>query len=786
MEDENAGAVQDDYSSEPARSSKPYLDAIAESEKAFEPYQTKADKIDKLYADLERQANIGRDREFAMFWANIEVLKPSIYARPPVPVVVPRFKDRRPVPRTASELLERATVVAFDLGKIDRIMRLVRDDLAIQARGVAWVRYEAKDGKQRYGGQRVCIEHVHRRDFLHGLARNWTEVPWVARRAWLTKDEMEERFGKTSAGAWKDAEYMVQKDDRDRGAADSRTKAGVWEIWHKDENKVIWVTPGVDVVLDEGEPHLELEGFFPCPQPAYGTTQRDSLVPVPDMLFYKDQLEEINELTARIATLSEAVKVRGFYPAGAGEIGDAIEAAIKATSNNTIMIPISNWAAFGSGSAKDTVIWLPLDMIATTIAQLVELRRQLIEDVYQITGLSDIMRGATDPNETLGAQQLKSQYGSVRIRDRQSELVRVAQELAHIAGEIMAENFSTETLLEMSQMEIKTEADLKQEVEQVIAQSGQQIQQQLQQMVQQQLQQNPEAAEQAQADPQAAQQMLAQLQQQLVAQAEPQVQAQIEKINQQPTVEKVMRLLRDQRLRPFILEIETDSTIQPDEDAEKQRRAEFLTSFGAVMQQLAPMVQAEPSTATFAGEVLKFAVAPFRIGRQLDASIDEFVEQMKAKASQPQPNPEAEKAKAEMAMKEKELQGQMQIEQMKLQAQQAGKAEEQQMKLQEIQAERDRDAQKHQQEMEKGDLELKKLQVQIEAMRVKAMADQQAQAVKIATAERQAEIAERSAVQKAEIEAATAEQKAQIHAQQAEQKAALAERAAMQKQTEPA
>ena len=39
------------------------------------------------------------------------------------------------------------------------------------------------------------------------------------------------------------------------------------------------------------------------------------------------------------------------------------------------------------------------------------LRKQIIEDIYQIMGLSDIMRGATDPQETLGAQQLKTQYG---------------------------------------------------------------------------------------------------------------------------------------------------------------------------------------------------------------------------------------------------------------------------------------------------------------------------------------------------------------------------------------
>ena len=56
---------------------------------------------------------------------------------------------------------------------------------------------------------------------------------------------------------------------------------------------------------------------------------------------------------------------------------------------------------------------------------------------------------------------------------------------------------------------------------------------------------------------------------------------------------------------------------------------------GELLPQLAPMIAAEPKTAQFCGEVLKFATAPFRAGRALDGAIDELVEQMKAKADQP-------------------------------------------------------------------------------------------------------------------------------------------------------
>jgi hypothetical protein len=61
------------------------------------PTRTSADNIDKLYASLDKLANTTRDRQFQMFWANIQVLGASVYSRPPIPVVVPRFRDRKPI-----------------------------------------------------------------------------------------------------------------------------------------------------------------------------------------------------------------------------------------------------------------------------------------------------------------------------------------------------------------------------------------------------------------------------------------------------------------------------------------------------------------------------------------------------------------------------------------------------------------------------------------------------------------------------------------------------------------
>jgi len=615
-----------------SRDSKPWLDLIADAEKCFQFYQDKCDGIDKLYGDLKELAEVSTEREFQIFWANLEVLKPSLYARPPVPVVMPRFKDYKELPRKAAELLERSLITSFEIEDIDATMRLIRDDVAIGSRGVPWMRLDDEKGLK------VKYDHLDRKDFLHDPARKWKEVDWVARRAWLNREQAVKRFGEgileanfTEQGLAYTEGESSESDGRDDDYKGEK-KTAVWEIWHKSQNRVIWVSKGVETILDDKEPFLELENFFPCPKPAYGTLQQGTLIPIPDFLYYRDQVEEINELTARISALSEALRMKFFYASGSEDVAEAIETAMRQTDNTALGVPVSNFAAMGGANLKDSMVWMPVVEVAQTIENLISLRRQLIDDIYQITGLSDIMRGETDARETLGAQQLKSQYGSIRIRDRQNELVRIARDMTRMAAEIMAENFDPKTLLDMSQID---DLPQQEQIDQQIAQ----IQQQVEQAVN-----DPRIVQMAQQNPQQAQQI------------QQQVQGQIQQLEQTVTLEKVMALLREQRMRPFVLEIETDSTIQPDEDAEKQRTNEFMTAVGGFVAQAGPIVQAEPATGPFIAEMLKFVAAKYRAGRELEGTIEEFADSIKAKAGQAtQAGPSPEQMEAQQKAQEAQI-----------------------------------------------------------------------------------------------------------------------------------
>ena len=246
--------MTDDETPPEPGASKPWLDAIKDAEKAFQPYNDKCENISKLYADLERMADVsvGHDREMQIFWANLEVLKPSMYQRPPQPVVMPRHSDSGELPRKAAEMVERALQFDVEADDLHETMLAVRDDLALHARGVVWV---LDNG---------AAMHVERCDFLHEPARKWREVGWVARRAYLTVDEGVERFGEI----FLEAERKEIGNDREDDYQSSKKKAQVWEIWSKTERKVVWVVEGVDDVLDEIDPPIDVKGFFPCPKPA--------------------------------------------------------------------------------------------------------------------------------------------------------------------------------------------------------------------------------------------------------------------------------------------------------------------------------------------------------------------------------------------------------------------------------------------------------------------------------------------------------------------------------------
>lgn len=660
-----AAPVADAAESDDASASKPsrtvaagrYLKAIERYEKAASTWKEQAEKITKIYLDQHRTA--ASARRFALLWSNIETLKPAVYARLPVAVVSRRFKDADPAGRKAAEVLERSINTTLDLYGVNDVLESVRDDRLIAARGTAWVRYDADVGEYSVEGEKACVDFVHWADFGHSVDRTWPEVKLVWRRVYLTKAKVKERFTPEIANK---LGYEVREElkGRDDAADASEPQAVIYEIWDKDRQLAVWVSREKEFVLESGPPPLKLRNFWPCPKPVYGTKANRSLIPTPDYRYYQDQAEEIDDLTAKIAALQEWLVLKAFIPAGpSGEGGDAIVKLLQSLTEKLqskgIFVPVESWAGFAEKGGSRLIDWLPMDMVVETIKAAVELRAQLVQDVYQVTGISDILRGETDPNETLGAQQLKAQTGSRRTSTIQRDLARFARDLAELIGEIIAENFQPQTLSEMSGFDLTAEPppELVLKARTLIGQL-------------QALQQPP--APPAEGAPGGAPGPAAPGAPPAPAGPDPRqlqaVQQQLQGVQQELAKFKlnadVLAILRDEKTRGFRIEIETDSTIEPDEQREKQARTEFLEAVGGFMQQAVQAVQTMPQLAPMMGEALLFLVRGFRVGRNMEDVIEKAMAQLSQASQQQRPDPAAAKAEAELKLKGQAHQQKMQ------------------------------------------------------------------------------------------------------------------------------
>jgi hypothetical protein len=263
----------------------------------------------------------------------------------------------------------------------------------------------------------------------------------------MTRDELVARFGRKIGNAVV-LDYTPKGMDEDglKGPqADAFKKAQVWEIWDRQKKKAIWIAPSYpDGPLDTKADPLGLPGFFPSPRPLSATTTNETLVPRADYTEYQDQALELDVLTSRIDKLTTALKVVGLY---AGEDKAVISQMFSEDGVENQLIPVEGWALFmEKGGLQNAIVWAPMEQIAKVLIQLYDARERVKRTLYEITGMADILRGETNPNETLGAQQLKAQFATRRISRAQKQVARFARDLMRLRAHVMARHFSVETL----------------------------------------------------------------------------------------------------------------------------------------------------------------------------------------------------------------------------------------------------------------------------------------------------------------------------------------------------
>ncbi len=584
-----------------------WLDALELSSDEEKDWRKDGDEARKVY-EAGKAAPTGT--AFNLYYSYIETVCPSLYNSTPVPDIRRRFNDRDPTAKEGADTIERVLSYSVDEYDFDDGFSDAVFDLATTGRGLSRVKYiaELAEDGQDVGAQAVECEPVPWASFRRGPARSWKDVPWEAFAHYMDKAALKElnstidvpmNFYLDKSGESKEAAAQ------DAPEADIFKRALVWEIWDKDTRKVYFIAPSYpdDVVTSVDDP-LGLKQFFPTPRPMMTGKASGRLVPLAPYKILKPQIKEIENLTTRINKLIKTLRPRGLGP-------DGVDLEKWASADDGEIVQVSDVAKWlqegGAGAMEKLIAWFPMEPTVKAIQELYTRREQAKMEFFEVGGQADIMRGQSNPNEKLGTQEIKQNWGSLRLKKAQAEIQRCARDLFRLKAEIIAEKFTPQNLAMMTGVQLQTG---KPEQDQIAMQK----------------------------------------------------------------FDAMIKLLKDDRMRGYRIDIETDSTIQGDAARNQESMARFVEGSGQYFTAVAPMVQAGAMSKTAAVKIYSSFARYFKLGKEADAVLDQLADEamqadQKAAQEGPPPNPEMEKVKAQIEGDKAKLA----MDGQKMQAEQQGK-----------------------------------------------------------------------------------------------------------------
>jgi hypothetical protein len=568
------------------------------ADKTEEDWRRRGRKVIERYRD-ERNVDtygMGSEKKFNILWANTETLKGALFAKMAKPDVRRRFPDNNPVTKNIARVLERTLAYANDVYNANKPIESALEDYLLPGRGVVWVVYDPVFVKEmvqmeqinemgerviieveeeRVAEQRCYFDYVHWEDYRENPAKRPEDVSWKARRHLWTRDELKDKGFSNVEDIPLD--WSPDSDEENYEAEEVFKRAEVWEIWDRVKYKRYYVARNYDKILRVDDDPYELQDFFPTPTPMIAVRTNDTSVPIPEFTLYQDQAEELDRVTTRISNLIEGLKRRGVYDASVPELSHL------ANAGDNDFIPSENFSLLAQkGGLAGVFQQEDISPIGIVLQGLYQQRTQILEIIYEVTGISDLLRGNTKASETATAQQLKAQFGSMRMRKRQEEIERYIRDLFRIKAEIVAEHYEPEILQAITNIQVTPE---------------------------------------------------------------------------------MIQIMRDDKLREYNIDVETDSTVFADENAEKQTRIEFLQAMGGYLEKAIAISNANPMLTPIAFQSLRFLVGAWKVGREFEEIIDQTEQQIMQQMQQamqapPQPS-EAEK------IAQARIQGELMREKMK-------------------------------------------------------------------------------------------------------------------------
>lgn len=464
---------------------------IAAAEKFIKDFWSQGDKVNKAFLDERKDDQLGDfTTKLNLFNSNIITLQSMLYGRIPKVEVDRRFADQNDdVARVAGLILQRILNTDIeDAGEdYSSVLRSALQDRLLCGMGAARIKYDFESSmvstppitnefgevvaegyeEERIEDEWVDTLYVHWRDLLWSPCRTFAELRWRAYAVYMYRDELIARFGKEVGELIPlNSKGPLNPDLKDGTAKTEEVwqQAKVWEIWDKTSKKVFWYVKGFDHILDVKEDPLQLEGFFPEPPPMMANLTTNKYLAKSDYIIAMDLYNEINILQTRIDLLTEACKVVGVYDKG----NDGVQRVLMEGVENQL-IPVDNWAGFAEkGGLKGVIDWVPIEQIAKVIDILSAKQAEKINQLYQITGMSDILRGASTMQASATEQAIKAKFASIRVQALQDEFARFASDLCRLKAEVIAKHYQEYCILQQSNIEMTPDAHLAPQAVQLI------------------------------------------------------------------------------------------------------------------------------------------------------------------------------------------------------------------------------------------------------------------------------------------------------------------------------
>lgn len=586
------------------------LTAIKTREQEFETgWWKQAESAEKIYsADNTQKID---DVPYNILYSNTEVLLPSLYSATPKPDVRTRFKmqELKPIPEVCSRFLTVAADPASPGGDSFNTA-MTEAVLSALVPGMGFVRV-------RYIEDRafpLVYESGHFKMLIWGKASRWAKVPWVAFKHCMNKNAMFKQFNIDEA----DQENFEPSSE----AEDEKEDCTIYEFWDKNSRKVYFLCEEWrEKQLSVSDDPLGMENFFPTPGILTMTARSGKMLPIPLYNFYRNQAEELNRVSVRLNKVLAAIRVRGAYN---GLLGEDLKKLLAADELENELVAAAEAGLLAQQGGFDKAIWLlPIEQFVKVANELYKAREAIKQVIYELTGISDIIRGSSVASETATAQDLKNKWGTVRLRRMQTLVADYARDLFRMSVDCGSDRIPAEKWKEITQMpQIPTAQEKQMAIMQL---------QQLQQQAQQPAIPGFELPPPAPPDPK------------------------MVEMAKSPSWEEILGKIKNDQSRTFVVNIQTSSTIDLDTAQDKNEVNEFMAAMGQLMPGLQGLAQIGPTGMEAAKALLMAVCQRYKFGIDI-ADVVAKIEPPPAPQNDPKAEAEMQKAQGEIQKKTEELQ----------------------------------------------------------------------------------------------------------------------------------